>query len=74
MLGQFSMQPDTGPEPLSCDEQLRKWHTAYSPSLKPSYQILTLGQIDNHLVPRFGGKNMREIDEDDLLEFIRLNL
>ena len=74
VLGQFSMQPETGPEPLRCDKELRKWHTTYSPSLKPSYQILTLGHIDNHLVPYFGERDLREIDEDDLLEFIRVKL
>jgi integrase len=74
LLGQFSMQPETGPEPLRFDKQLHNWHAKYSPSLKPSYQILTLGHIDNHLVPHFGDRDMREIDEDDLLEFIRVKL
>jgi integrase len=59
---------------LRCDEQLHKWHVTYSPSLKVSYQTLTRGHIDNHLAPHFADRDMRDIGEEDLLDFIRVKL
>ena len=59
---------------LPCDDQLRKWHVAYSPTLKPTYVTLTDGHIKNHLIPHFGTQDMREIREADLLGFIQVKL
>ena len=61
-------------KPLPCDAELRRWHSAYSPTFKPSFEIESKRIIDNHLVPFFGSKDLREIREEDLLLFIREKL
>ena len=70
VLGTFSQSPETEAH-LPCDEELRKWHSTYSPTLKLSYEVLTGGLIENHLVPYFGSKDLREIRESDLLGFVQ---
>ena len=40
-------------ELLPCDVELRRWHTTYLATMKPSYEQLTRGLIENHLVPHF---------------------
>ena len=72
-LGTFA--PDREREKaLPCDAELRRWHTTYSPTMKPSYEIEAARIIRVHLVPFFGGKDVREIREEDLLRFVRTKL
>jgi integrase len=70
-LGTFD--PDQG-KAILCEAELRAWHTTYSATMKPSYEVLTLGHIDGHLVPHFGPRDVREIRETDLLDFVRVKL
>lgn len=46
----------------------------YAPTMKLSYETLARGHIDNHLAPYFGSRDLREIQEADLLEFVRAKL
>jgi hypothetical protein len=39
-----------------------------------SYEITSKSVIDKHLVPFFGDKDLRDIAEDNLLDYIRLKL
>ena len=72
-LGTFRPDPKAE-KPLACDHQLRAFRAAYTPTWKPSYEILVRGLIENHLAPHFGAHDLREIREADLLEFIRVKL
>jgi len=69
-LGSFATEAKAE-KPLRCDEQLRRWLDTYSPTLKATYVILTRGLIGNHLAPHFGSRDLREIREADLLDFVR---
>jgi integrase len=72
-LGTF--QPDSEREkPLPCDVELRRWHTTYAPTFKPSFEAESDRTIRNHLVPFFGSRDLREIREEDLLRFIGAKL
>lgn len=62
------------PEPIPFDAHLREWHQKYSPTFKLSYEITSKGIVENHLVPFFGAKDITEITEDDLLNYIRVKL
>ena len=55
---------------LPCDAELRHWHQTYSPTMKTSYRLSTRGLIENHLVPYYGSKDLRELREADLLAFV----
>ena len=70
-LGTFRGEED---KPLRCDAELQRWHEAYAPTMKPSYEILTEGLIRNHLKPHFGSRDLRELTETDLLNFVRIKL
>ena len=70
-LGQFEVG---GKKPLPCDVELRCWHANYAPTMKHSYETLTEGHIRNHLVPFFGGRDLRELREVDLLDYVRAKL
>lgn len=72
-LGAFPKE-DEEPMPVPCNQALRRWHSAYSPTLKPATVDLTEGIIENHLVPYFGSRDLRGIRESDLLAFIRRKL
>ena len=72
-LGTFGRETESQ-KPLACDSELRQWHTTYSATMKPSYEILTSGLIKNHLVPFFGSRDLRQIREADLLAFVREKL
>jgi len=61
-------------KPLPCDVELRRWHTSWAPTVKPSYEIEAGRIIRVHLVPFFGSKDVREIREEDLLRFVRVKL
>ena len=60
--------------PLPCDGELRRWLATYAVTMKPTYEILNRGLIENHLAPHFGAKDLREIREADLLEYIRVKM
>jgi hypothetical protein len=72
-LGTFVPDP-ARPKPLRCDAELRRWHLTYAPTFKPSYQGEAERIIENHLVPFFGPKDLRELRETDLLDFVRAKL
>ncbi len=61
-------------KPLPCDVELRRWHATYAVTMKPTYRILTSGLIENHLIPHFCSKDIREIRETDLLDYIRARM
>ncbi len=61
-------------KPLPCDAELQRWHTTYAITMKPTYQALTSGLIRNHLIPHFGSKDLREICDADLLDYIRTKM
>jgi integrase len=71
-LGTFA--PETKTEPLACDRELHRWHAAYGPTFKPSYEIEARRIIGYHLVPFFGSHDLRELREPDLLDFVRVKL
>lgn len=71
-LGTYSAQVDA--DPLPCDRELRRWHLTYSPTMKATYAKLTEGLIENHLIPHFGARDLRELREGDMLAFIRAKL
>src|SRR5262245_21664794 len=72
-LGAFGINQEE-PASLSCDAELRRWHQAYLPTMKPAYRKLTGGLIENHLAPHFGPRDLREMREADLLDFIQREL
>ena len=72
-LGAFGLAPKDE-RPLCCDAELRRWHTNYGATMKPTYRKLTHGLIENHLAPHFGSRDLRELREADLLDFIRRKL
>jgi hypothetical protein len=72
-LGQYGLDAPKE-QALPCNEQLRGWLTTYEPTMKPGYAKLTRGLIENHLVPYFGSRDLREIREVDLLRFIKAKL
>ena len=72
-LGTFA--PDRPREkPLPCDAQLRRWHETYSPTMKLTSEVSFRGLIEHHLAPFFRAKDLREIREADLLDFVRAKL
>jgi len=72
-LGQF--QPDAKAEkPLPCEAELWRWHTNYSPTMKPSYRVSAGDVIRLHLAPFFGAFDVREIREEHLLDYVRSKL
>lgn len=58
-------------KPFPFDEHVRQWHRRYSVAFKPRYLETSAGLIERHLVPHFGSKDLREIREADLLDYIR---
>jgi len=59
---------------LPCDEAVRAWHATYSPTFKPSYEQSSRGLVENHLVPYFGRRDVRDLREEDLLAFARVKI
>jgi len=59
---------------LPCDEALRRWHRTYGPTFSRSFEISSQRMIDRDLAPFFGTKDLREIDEEALLDFVRAKL
>ena len=72
-LGQFGVKGERE-KPLPCDAELRRWHTTYSPTMKRSYRLSTLGLIENHLAAYFRAKDFRDLREADLLGFVSRKL
>jgi integrase len=61
-------------KPIPFDQHVRAWHRTYSPTFKPSHERNALSAIERTLIPFFGSRDLREIREADLLEFIRQKL
>lgn len=60
--------------PIPCDEELRRWHEAWSPTFKHSYEYEARKTIEVHLVPFFGSTDLRDLTEEDLLRYIGAKL
>jgi integrase len=73
-LGSFGKTSPKDLDPLPCDEELLRWHTTYSPTMKPTYRKSTESLIRNHLDPYFGSKDLRNIREADLLSLAKVKL
>ena len=72
-LGQFD--PDAGAtSAIPFDEALRSWHRRYSVTFKPRYRETSATILVRHLIPHFGGRDLRTICEADLLDYIRAKL
>ncbi len=59
-LGTFKPEGEQA-QALPCDAELRRWHTTYTPTFKPSFEAESDRTIRNHLVPFFGSRDLREI-------------
>ncbi len=72
-LGTFA--PDSEAEkPIPCDQELRRWHATYVATMKPSYDVLTKGHIEKHLIPHFGSQDLGELQESHILGFVQAKL
>jgi len=65
---------DDAPKALPCDSELRKWIAAYASTLKPSTETESHRIIEKQLVPFFGSRDLHELRESDLLEFVKAKL
>src|SRR5262245_53553295 len=65
--------PET-PEPVPFGPSLREWPRRHSVTFTPSYVEPRLGVIEGHLEPPFGTRDLREIREADLLDFVKATL
>jgi len=61
-------------EPIPFDAHVRAWHNRYSPTFKPSFEASSNSMIDLHLAPYFGSRDLRSIDANDLLDYIKTKL
>jgi hypothetical protein len=59
---------------LPCRQALLSWHQAYAPTFKSSFEVESKRIIDAHLIPFFGAKDLMEIRETDLLNYIGTKL
>ena len=73
LAGVFRLE-DKPDVPLSCDVELRTWLENYGPTLKPGYRQTAGGIIKRHLAPHFGAQDLRALEEDDLLKYLRIKL
>jgi integrase len=72
-LGEFA--PSQGEHSsMPAERELWRWHAAYSATFKPSYQAESARIIRSHLVPFFGSRDLRDLREADLLDYIRAKL
>ena len=62
------------PEPVPCDAALRQWLKTYAPTLKPGTHALADQVIESHLVPHFRDRDLRRLQEEDLLGYVRAKL
>jgi integrase len=72
-LGTFAPDAERA-RALPCTEELRRWHAAYGPTMKPSYRVLAADVIERHLAPFFRDRDLRELSEEDLLAYTRAKL
>jgi len=73
VAGAFQLE-DKPDVPLRCDVELRTWLENYGPTLKPGYRQTAAGIIKRHLAPHFGAQDLRALEEDDLLNYLRAKL
>ena len=59
---------------IPIDVHLREWHKRYGSTFKASYEQTSSGLIENHLAPFFGGRDLRELREEHLLDYVRAKL
>src|SRR5262245_30047604 len=55
--------------PIATDAALRGWSATYRPTLTRSFEQTAAGLIENHLIPFFGARDLREITQADALAF-----
>ncbi len=55
---------------LPTGRELDRWLEAYRPTLKPATRKLYHGLVENHLKPHFGDRDLRDMREVDILEFV----
>jgi len=70
LLGTFDLPSKRAALPFA--DEMRRWHRTHTPTFKKSFEITSRGLIENHLVPYFKDRDVREITESDILDFIRL--
>ena len=70
-LGEFEPEPKPDVQPIPFDAYLNVWHTRYSVTFKPRYVETSRSVLDLHLIPFFGARDLRSIEEADLLDYIR---
>jgi len=70
-LGEFEPDPKPEVKPAPFDAYLNAWHTRYSVTFKPRYVETSRSVLDLHLIPFFGARDLRSIEEADLLDYIR---
>ena len=70
-LATGTFEPDPKPErALPFDVQIREWHARYGVTFKPRYLETSAGLMERDLIPHYGAKDLREIREADLLDYI----
>lgn len=72
-LGTFAPEQER-PDAIPLDAHLRKWHARYGPTFKTSYEETSRGLVENHLAPFFRGRDLRELREEHLLDYVRAKL
>jgi hypothetical protein len=65
---------EDGKKPLRCEAELERWLASCTPTFKPSTEMEATRIVRKHLIPCFGSKDLRELSETDLLDFIRTKL
>ena len=66
------LAPEDVQKPIPFGPHLWEWHRLYGPTFKPRFRESSASILRVHLVPFFGSKDLREIKESDLLEYIAL--
>ena len=73
VAGTFDPAASESPS-LPFDAHLRAWHARHRVTFKPRYVETSLGLVENHLIPFFGSKDLREITREDVLDYIARKL
>jgi len=68
-LGSFGLGK-RGEGTVHCDRELDRWFEGYMPTFKPTTRKLYAGVIENHLKPHYGDRDLRELREIDMLDFV----
>ena len=74
VLGEFAPDPQPEAQPVPFDRYVNNWHTRYSVTFKPRYVETSRSLLDLHLIPFFGSRDLRSIEEADLLDYVRAKL